>query len=196
MTLTPSQLSFADPSLADRPMALTALVVLASLLLSWGLACAVPFAALAAVAALTLTRRQALVLIGLTWFANQAVGFGLLHYPATAETFAWGLVLLLVAVLATVGAEFCATRLGSAPKIAASAFTFVAAFGIYEGLLALVTLASGSDTAVLAPDVVGQIFALNSAAFVVLFASAHLRLARGREKPRAPQSIAPASTKA
>jgi len=177
-------------SLGTRPSAWTAIVVLASTLLSYGLACAVPFAALAAIAALTLTRRDALLLVCLAWLSNQAVGFGLLNYPWDFETFAWGLALLAVSVLATLGAELCASRFRHTPKIAGALLAFVAAFTIYEGLLAFVTLAVGSGTEVLSPDVVVQIFALNASAFVVLFAASRLRLPHGRRTPAAARSAA------
>jgi len=78
-----------------------ALLVAASVVFSLGLACAAPFTAFGAAAALTLSRRDALVLVMSVWLANQLVGFTLLHYPWTANAFAWGGALGVVAVLAT-----------------------------------------------------------------------------------------------
>jgi hypothetical protein len=170
----------AQLSLATRPSAWIAIVALASTVLSYGLACAVPFAAVAAISALTLGRRDALLLVGLAWLSNQAVGFGRLNYPWDFETFAWGLGLLAVSVLATLGAELCTSRFRHAPKIAGALLAFLAAFAVYEGALALVTLAVGSGTEVLSWDVVAQIFALNTSAFVVLFAARRLRLPHRR----------------
>lgn len=66
------------------------LLISASVAFSLGLACATPFAAFAAAAALTLSRRDALVLVTSVWFANQFVGFTVLDYPWTANSFAWG----------------------------------------------------------------------------------------------------------
>jgi hypothetical protein len=43
----------------------------------------------AAIAALSMPRKDALLLIGLVWLANQAVGFSVLHYPLTPNCFAW-----------------------------------------------------------------------------------------------------------
>src|SRR6478672_11457090 len=82
-----------------------ALVVGASVGLSLGFACAMPFAAFAAAAALTLPRRGALALILSVWFANQLVGFTALSYPLTASTFEWGAALGAVAVLATLAGQ-------------------------------------------------------------------------------------------
>src|SRR5947207_9550709 len=71
-----------------------------------GLACAVPLAAFAAAAALTLSRQDALVLIVAVWLANQLVGFTVLDYPWTASTFAWGVALGAVAILAAVAGQW------------------------------------------------------------------------------------------
>lgn len=177
-------------SLGTRPSAWIAIVVLISVTLSLGLACAMPFAALAAVAALTLTRGGALLLVGLAWLANQAVGFGVLHYPWTADTLAWGLALLAVSVFATLGAALCATRFEAVPKSFVSLVVFVSAFAIYEGLLFLVTLAVGAGMEAYEPEVVAKIFALNGAVFTALLAASRLRLPRGRRIPEAARSAA------
>ena len=58
-----------------------ALLVLASVVFSLGFACAVPLAAFAAIAALTLGKRDAFVLVGAVWLANQIAGFAINHYP-------------------------------------------------------------------------------------------------------------------
>ncbi|HTU91940.1 MAG TPA: hypothetical protein VMF69_17795, partial [Gemmataceae bacterium] len=66
------------------------LLVAASVAFSFGLACAMPFAALCAVGACTLPRRDAFYVAGAAWMTNQVIGFGFLHYPWTANCFAWG----------------------------------------------------------------------------------------------------------
>jgi hypothetical protein len=76
----------------------------ASVFVTLGMACATPFAALATLAALHMSRRDGLALIGLAWLADQAVGYGLLGYPRTADGVAWGVTLALAAVLALVAA--------------------------------------------------------------------------------------------
>jgi hypothetical protein len=77
-------------SVGWRHLVWLGLLISASVAFSLGLACATPFAAFAAAAALTLSRRDALVLVTSVWFANQLVGFTVLHFPWTANTFAWG----------------------------------------------------------------------------------------------------------
>jgi len=170
-------------SLGIWPYAWIAILVFASVALSLGLACAMPFAALAAVAALTLPRRDALLLVGLTWLANQAVGFAVLHYPWTADTLAWGFVLLVVSILATLGAGLCKTRVGALPKIFVALMVFLSAFAIYEGLLFMVSVVAGSGTGAFEPEIVARIFSINAAACAVLLAASRLRLPHPQPAP-------------
>ena len=96
--------------IAWRHLIWLTLLVAASVAFSLGFACAVPLAAFAAAAALTLSSADALVLILLVWLANQLVGFSVLGYPWTVSTFAWGMVLGVVAVLATLVSQWTAAR--------------------------------------------------------------------------------------
>ena len=113
------------------------LLVAASVAFSLGLACAVPFAAFAVAAALSLSRRDALILILLVCLANQLVGFTVLHYPWTLSTFTWGVVLGAVAVLATWASQWIAGRLVDARHASTVTATFLIAFlrgGTIRGL--------------------------------------------------------------
>ena len=101
-----------------------ALLVAASVAFTLGFACATPFAAFATIAALTTPRRDALLLIGLFWLANQTVGFGVLDYPWTADCLAWGVGLGIVSVLATFGAEWVAKRFNALPGLLVWAVAF------------------------------------------------------------------------
>ncbi len=152
---------------ARRPLWI-ALIVSASVIVSLGFACAVPLAAFAAVAALTLPRRDAFVLVGLVWLANQLVGYTLLHYPWTVESFAWGAILGGVALLSTVAAQWTKEHLAQGHMIVA-ATAFVAAFAVYEGTLFVISLAIGSGLSNYTPSVVKRIFAINAAAFAALY---------------------------
>ena len=53
-------------------------------------ACAVPFAALAALAAFDTDRRDGLLLIGAVWLVNQVYGFAVLGYPMEAQAYLLG----------------------------------------------------------------------------------------------------------
>jgi hypothetical protein len=155
------------------------LLVGASVVFSLGLACAVPLAAFAAAAALTLSRRNALLLVLLVWLANQLVGFTVLHYPWTASTFAWGVVLGAVAVLATLAGQWVAGRLADGRRAVVVMVTFLIAFAVYETALFSVsaTLLGGTETYTGA--IQGRIFAINAAAFVGLLVVNHLATSVG-----------------
>src|ERR1700729_4280882 len=102
-----------------------ALLLAASVGFTLGFACAVPFAAFGAIAALTLTRRDALLLTVALWLVNQSIGFTILHYPWDGLTLIWGAILGVVAVLSTAAAQ---AVIGRREMIAAALVTFTAAF--------------------------------------------------------------------
>jgi hypothetical protein len=79
--------------------------------------------------------------------ANQLVGFTVLHYPWTASTFAWGVVLGAVAVLATLAGQWIAGRLVNARRAFIVMATFLVAFAVYEAALFAVsaTLLAGTE---------------------------------------------------
>jgi hypothetical protein len=91
-----------EPSRLQRA-AWPGILTLATLLGSLALACATPFPALAALAALFLPRRTAFALIGANWVLNQAIGFAFLNYPLNWDCVRGGLD-LGAASLACMGA--------------------------------------------------------------------------------------------
>jgi len=143
-----------------------AIVIAASIACSLMFACATPFAALAALAAEKMPRGQALTLTGCAWLANQLVGYLILHYPQTWDSFAWGAAIGVACLLATLGAEeslrFSKTRL------AGQTLAFISAFFLYEGALFASTafLPSGPDAFSL--RIVARIFEINVVAFLGL----------------------------
>jgi hypothetical protein len=147
-----------------------ALLVGISIAFSLGLACATPFAAFAAAAALTFSRRDALVLILAVWLANQLIGFTMHGYPSTGSTFAWGLALGGSAVAATLAGQWAACRLADTGQAVSSAVTFLAAFVVYEGVLFTVAVALLGGTEDFTGAIISWIFAINAAALVGLFA--------------------------
>jgi hypothetical protein len=144
------------------------LLVGASVLFSLGFACAVPLAAFAGAAALSLSRRDALLLILLVWLANQLVGFTLLDYPWTASTFAWGAALGIVAVLATLAGQWMAKRSMNAARAVRFAATFLIAFAVYEAALFAISATLLGGTEIYTLLIQGRIFAINAATFVGL----------------------------
>jgi hypothetical protein len=143
------------------------LVTLATILGSFIFACATPFAALAALSAAFLRRRDAFVLIGINWLANQVIGFGFLHYPQTWDSFSWGAAMgiaALVATMAAIGSESLSRRFGWALALTV---TFAASFVAYEAALfaATAVLPAGGG---FAPKVVLYVLEVNGLAFAGL----------------------------
>jgi hypothetical protein len=121
-------------------------------LFSFALACATPFPALAALAALHLRRSDALALTGIAWVANQAIGYGFLGYPQTWDSFAWGGVIGLSALAAT----------------AVAVVSFTAAFIAYEAALCGTTAFLPSGPEAFSAPIVMWILRVNALAFVAL----------------------------
>jgi hypothetical protein len=155
------------------------LLVGASMVFSLGLACAVPLAAFAAAAALTLSRRDALTLILLVWAANQLVGFTVLDYPWTATTFAWGVALGIVAILATLAGRWMVRRSIKAGKTVTFTATFLTAFAVYEAALFAISATLLGGTEIYTAAIQSRIFAINAAAFVGLLVLNHLAASVG-----------------
>ena len=141
---------------------LTVLTVASSL----AVACGTPFAALAALAALFMPRRDAFVLITVNWLANQAIGFGLLHYPLNWDCYRGGINLGIAALLSTMAAMLAQGSLRSVAKTVSAIGSFAFAFIAYEAALFLMSPA-GSRVDFAAP-VVRYIFYVNAVAFVAL----------------------------
>jgi hypothetical protein len=158
-----------SPTPAWRNRLWIALLVLASVVFSLGFACAVPLAAFATIAALTFSRRDALLLVGGVWLANQIAGFTILHYPLLPSTFAWGAALGAVALASTLAALCVKDRFPQGGGGAIAAAAFLAAFAVYEGSLFAISLAFGSGVSNFAPSIVRRILAINVAAFAALF---------------------------
>lgn len=156
-----------------------AALVAAGVAFSLGLACAAPLAAFAAAGALTLPRRDALMLTAAVWLANQIVGFAFLAYPWTADTLAWGLVLGIVALIATAAGETIARCLDGSNAAVALVATFLGAFAVYEGGLFVVAAGWLGGTQDFALAIVARIFEINAGAFVGLLVLHRLGLSIG-----------------
>jgi hypothetical protein len=156
-----------------------AVLVGTSVAFTLSLACAVPLAAFAAAAALTLSRQDALVLIIAVWLANQFVGFTMLDYPWTASTFAWGVALGAVAVLATLAGQQTVRRLIHAPYAVSIAAVFLAAFAVYEATLFVISAMLLGGTEIYTVAIQGRIFIINTVAFAGLLVLHRLAVSAG-----------------
>jgi hypothetical protein len=155
------------------------LLVAASIGFSLGFACAIPFAAFAAAAVLTLSRRDALVLIVAVWLANQFVGFAVLGYPWTQNTVAWGVALGAIAILTTLAGQWAARRLTVKTRVASLCAAFLLAFTVYEATLYTISIALLGGTEVFTVAIQGRIFAINAAAYIGLLVLNRLAVSVG-----------------
>jgi hypothetical protein len=131
-------------------------------------ACATPFVALVTLAALTMSRRDAFIVTGAVWLANQAVGYGILDYPRTFDSYAWGVAIGLAVLLALVTARAVSEQFGRRGPIVATAIAFLSAFAVHElALYAASFWLSSSDTAFSGP-IVGYILQVNALGLVGL----------------------------
>jgi hypothetical protein len=171
-----------DDALRQRA-AWGAVLTTVSVLGTLALACATPFAALAVIAVIFLPRREAFVLIGVNWLANQAIGFGLLHYPLTWSTFEGG-INIGIAAMASVGAAILVYRpllkCGTAVAIVG---TLVTSFAVNEGAL-FVTAMGHFEGDFTAPIALSMLY-LNGMALAGLLALQVLATAIGLVVPRA-----------
>jgi hypothetical protein len=147
-----------------------AVLMTAAILGSLALACATPFAAFAAMVALTLPLRRGLTLIAAAWAINQMIGYGALGYPWTADSLGWGLAIGAAAVLATAAAYALAPRLAAAPLASRAGLGFIAAFAVFELALFAVALAVG-DTRNFGAAIVTELAVANAAWLAALLAA-------------------------
>lgn len=140
-----------DMTRSLAPWALPAILAATTLSGTVVLACMMPFAAIAAIAALAMPARRGLAAVGLCWLGNQVLGFGLMGFPWDGATFAAGLSLLASSLIACAAAR--AVRGGGAVP------AFLAAFAAIELSLFAYALPFGNP-ALFAPEIVGLI-ALN-----------------------------------
>jgi hypothetical protein len=121
--------------------------------------CIAPFAAVAALATRTLARRAAVAAVVTMWFFNQAIGFGVLHYPRDVPTIGWSAAILV----ASVGSALVATSFRN------PFFAFAAAFATYEATLFVWGALHGVHGGFSA-EIVAEVFVANVAGLAILTA--------------------------
>jgi len=120
-----------------------ALLTASCALASFALACATPFAAFAALAAAMLPLPSALLVVGVAWSVNQAIGFGVLGYPVDTNTIFWGIAIGAAALIATVASALVLRFLPRLGRPIALGLALVAAYATYEIVLFAFTPALG-----------------------------------------------------
>ncbi len=157
------------------------LVIGSSSLFSLAFACATPCAGLAAVAGTKMRRRDAFIVAMLAWLTNQALGYFILGYPRTWDSFAWGAAIGIAAAFATFIASESTRWMGTALK--GSATAFVCAFIVYEGALYAATSILPSSEAAFSLPIVARILEVNAAAFVGLLVLQRRSMTFGLQAP-------------
>jgi len=110
-------------------------LALATLFGSLALACIFPFAAFAALAALTMKPARGLALIAGVWAVNQATGFFVLSFPWDAQALGHGVAILAATMAGFAAAKFVAAKaVGKAAAIRAP-LALGAAFAVYQLML-------------------------------------------------------------
>jgi hypothetical protein len=141
------------------------ILTLAAIGVTFALSCLTPFAALAVALAGTFGLRTSLRTMVVVWFANQAIGFGFLHFPLTANAFLWGAVIGGATVVTTIVASVV-MKYGSfwaAPLRLGVAL--LASFGFYEmTLLGAALFLGGLET--FRPAIVAQLALVNAISLV------------------------------
>jgi len=133
---------------------------------SYALACAAPFAALAAVAALGLPIGYAVATMIAAWVANQAIGFFVLSYPWDAQAALWGVAIGVASIACVLAARAVLDVAGSNAWLR-PIVGFVAAFVVFQlALLAWVPLLGDGDA--FAPAVVAEVLGYNVVFLAVL----------------------------
>jgi len=142
------------------------LVTIGSVVGSLAFACAAPLAATAAVAGLKMRTGEGLALVAAAWLANQLVGFLVLDYPQSWDSFAWGAAIGIASVIAFAAAALLARM--RLPELAAIAAAFAAAFGVYEAALYAATAALPSSSEAFSGAVIVRILEVNAVALIAL----------------------------
>jgi len=160
------------------------LLTVASTATTFALACMTPFAALAALAALHMRRRDGIVLMLMAWLASQLTGFLLLGYPHTASTFAWAIGIEVGAVAAVLGAEAALGRLEHAALPVRLGGAFVAGLLAYKAVLLVWSLFLGGVAVALDPVLLLRQLVRDGAILVGLYALYRGLIALGVPAPQ------------
>jgi hypothetical protein len=115
--------------------------------------CAVPFAALAALAALTMRRRDALGMVALVWLASVTTGFLALGYPVRASSIAWTFFMLGGALAGAIAAQMIAERTHRFGPAVMALAALAGAYASYKVAILLGYQFLGGGERAFAPDV-------------------------------------------
>lgn len=150
------------------------LLTVASTVTTLVLACATPFPALAALAALHMRRSDGLTLMAIAWAASQLTGFLVLGYEVKSTTWGWAIGLAVAALASGVGAYAALGqvdgRLGGRSTALRLAVAYVAGFVAFKIAILAFAFWLGGVATTLDPDILMRQFVRNGAILIGLFA--------------------------
>jgi hypothetical protein len=146
-------------------MLLTAASTITTLLL----ACATPFPALAALAAVHMHRRDGLTLMGAAWAASQLTGFLILGYEIKDTTWGWAAGLGVAALVSAAGSYAALGRLSGRSTALRLAVAYVAGFVAFKLVILFFSFGLGGVATTLDPDILTRQFLRNGAILTGLF---------------------------
>lgn len=144
------------------------LLTAASTVTTLALACATPFPALAALAAIHMRRQDGVTLVLLAWAASQVVGFCIHDYSRDMETIGWAAGLATAAVASVLGAYSVIGRIGQAPVWLRIAAVYAGAFAAFKLAVLLWAIWLGGVEMAFAPGVVARQFVRDGAILIDL----------------------------
>lgn len=134
------------------------LITVASAITTLVLACATPFPALAALAALYVRRSEGLMLMAAAWATSQAIGFGLNGYALDGTNFAWSVALACGAVGSLLVARYAAARAAHLNPLLQLSIAYVAAYLAFKSVVFVWTLALDEGWAAFSAEVLARQF--------------------------------------
>ncbi len=147
-------------------------------------ACATPFPALAALAALHMRRRDGVILMLAAWTASQLVGFCLLDYPHDVKTIFWGCALATAAVGSVIGSHAALDRIGTIASPLRLVAAYCAAFLAFKLVVLVWSVGLGGVATTLDPAILARQFGRNGALLLLLLAFYHALIGVGLPTPR------------
>jgi hypothetical protein len=124
--------------------------------------------------------------------ANQVIGYVVLDYPRTVNSFSWGLAIGVAAVLSTIVARPIVSRLQTARGLIQAVVALAGTFAAYEAALFAFAVAGLGGTGSFAASIVGRILVINAAALAGLYALYRIGVAVGVSRRPAVATTAPA----
>jgi hypothetical protein len=155
------------------------ILTIAAISTSLALSCVTPFAALAVALGGTVGLRASLRVIAIVWFANQFIGFVFFHFPLRANTFLWGFVIGIAALLTTIVAAIMIKYLSSSTAAVRLGVALFTSFVVCEmTLLIAAVFLGGFET--FRPSIVAELAWINALSLVGMIVLNELAAALGK----------------